>query len=341
MGITGCSADVEEKEEFIGDSTPITFLSNTVEKTVVTRADEGLHDAGIGSFRVWAFKNDGVSGDSYTSYQTVMNGYSVWWDTTTSSSNSNYWEYVNGQTQTIKFWDMSANAYRFCGIAPATATHSASISGTDAKSLNIMLNVDATNEASIPYYSELWYSTGNPTQFPDRQFLKAVKMRFIRPVAYVRFMFTFENPTDEATTTLTGKSFKPTDGGMIEQKGDVIISYPLTGTGTSETYSVGSQGMMGLTALTQDYYITPADANACTTYAVLPDVNQSSYILRVNVNGEPKSVVVPEQYMSWLPSYDYTYIFKVHVDGGVTIDDVQSAFTPWVPENGEHTVYNW
>ena len=343
MLLCACSTDDDHltQPDAVADEA-IAFSCDMKEtEQVSTRATSPLHDAGIGSFRVWAYKNTDFSGTAFTDYQTVINDYSVWWDTSLSISNQNYWEYVNSTTQTTKYWDASAYAYRFMAIAPATASYNASITGDAVKSLRIALRVDATDEANIPYYSELWFSTGSPIDYPDKQFYQSVKMQFVKSVAYVRFMFTFENSDDAATITLSGKSFKPTDGGLIEQIGDIILTYPITGTGTAETISVSPDGVQGITAFTQDYYLTPADENACTTYAVLPATRQGTYTLRVNVNGEPKSVVVPEAYMDWLPSHEYTYIFKVRADGGVSIDSVQSAFTPWETENGVHSVYNW
>lgn len=341
MLLCACSSDDELPQPNAEVADAITFSCGLQEtEQVSTRATTPLHDAGIGSFRVWAYKNTAFSGNAFTNYQTVINDYRVWWEPTLSLTNENNWEYVNGTTQGVKYWDNSANAYRFMAIAPATATYTASITGDDAKHLHIALHVDAT-DAAAPYYSRLWFSTGSPIDFPDKQFHATVQMQFVKPVAYVRFMFTYEDPAEAATTTLTGKNFEPTNGGLIEQMGNVLIDYPITGTGTAETISVSPDGVQGITAFTQDYYLTPADENACTTYAVLPATRQGTYTLRVNVNGEPKSVVVPEAYMDWLPSHEYTYIFKVRADGGVSIDSVQSAFTPWETENGVHSVYNW
>jgi len=59
------------------------------------------------------------------------------------------------------------------------------------------------------------------------------------------------------------------------------------------------------------------------------------------VNGEPKTTVVPAEFMEWKPGYQYTYIFKVHVDQGVSISSVQAAFTTWSFYATDHTVYNW
>ena len=356
MLVVGCSSEdddlagvsaVPDASDASGTKadSPITFAGGIGRTNAVTRAATGLHDESVNDFRVWGYKNTAMTGDAYTAYQTVMDGYRLWWDdATVTGTNTNNWEYVNGTTQTVKYWDMSAKAYRFFAIAPATAYTSATIAGDDTKSLSVALTVDATDEAKIPYYSLLWYSTGNLTDFPDKQFRSTVAMQFLRPVAYVRFMFTFERELDAATTTLTAKSFRPSDGGLIEQKGNVIITCPITGTATTETWSIGSTGLDGITTFTQDFYINsldPSDENACKTYTVLPARDQGTYTLQVSVNGDPKSVVVPEEYMNWSPNYEYTYMFKIHLDGSVTIDNVESAFTPWTEHNGDHTVYNW
>ena len=77
-------------------------------------------------------------------------------------------------------------------------------------------------------------------------------------------------------------------------------------------------------------------------YTVIPTPDgQGTYTLTVNVDGDPKTAVVPAEFMTWQPGYVYTYIFKVHVDGTVTIDAVQSAFAPWSVKSENYTVYNW
>ena len=45
--------------------------------------------------------------------------------------------------------------------------------------------------------------------------------------------------------------------------------------------------------------------------------------------------------MQWKPGYSYTYIFKITAEGGVEIELVQSAFTPWTDVEMNHDVYNW
>jgi hypothetical protein len=141
-------------------------------------------------------------------------------------------------------------------------------------------------------------------------------------------------------------------------RGDVTVRYPLNGSDVTESFSANAEAE-GLTALKLDYYerVTEETINEESVvvypyykadkeplekvYTVLPAAGQGAYTLTVSVNGEPKSTVVPAQYMNWLPGYYYTYIFKIHVDGSVTIDNVQSAFTPWIDHTATHTIHNW
>ena len=337
---------------------PITFGSSMEDAQSVTKATTRtttpLHDKGVGSMRVYGYKNTAYDDDdgAYTAYQTVMDGYRLWWNTAVSASNPNGdWEYVGEEgihgevvltaAQTIKFWDWSALAYRFMAVAPASALQSASVVGDATKSLRLTMNdVSVSDEDNMPYYSRLWYSTGSSVDFPNRQFGETVQLEFVKPLCHVRIMFTFEDPSKEATTTFTNISFSPGDGGIIEQSGDVSVVYPLTGTGLAETLEVSDA--TGLSAITEYYYETPNNAGARKWYAVLPATGQGVFTLAVSVNGEPKTTTVPANYMDWLPNYDYTYVFKVHVDGGVSIDSVKSAFAPWGTEHeGSHEVYNW
>lgn len=340
--------------------TPIAFSAQQQEEKAVTRST-GLESV-LTYFKVYGFKNtDG----ELSEYQMVFPGYTVnWVDNTahTSTTNSHNWEYVNQQPigeleQTIKYWDWSASAYRFFGVAGVTGTNEVTTAYKTYptyKAYELTYDADADKEATIPYYAHLWYSDGNTSE-GHKPFGQAVQLEFLKPFAKVRFMFTFEEFIDPTATyatatELTGKRFYPTNGNTIKMRGKVTVSYPLTGSSEEETFFV-TPGAGGETALTQDYYVVKnngvlypyanASASASKEYTVLPATNQGSYTLTVNVNGEPKSTVVPAEYMNWLPGYQYTYIFKVHVDGSVEIDSVQSAFREWIDHTADHTVYNW
>ena len=330
-----------------------------------TRATS-LHDAGISAFKVWGYKNmtynegTGSYDDGGTTLQTVFPGYFVKWyksSAATTTTNTHDWEYVNQQNsgqeeQTIKYWDWSARAYRFFGVTGG-------LSGTyetheSYKTYEIVIPVDASSKAeaeATPYYSKLWFSTGN-IDLDHVAFGQPVQLVFVKPIAHVRFMFIYEDPSLADQAILAAKNFGPTvTTERIYQKGTVTVAYPLTGTSTTETITVtptdeGETGLAddGIPAFDQDYYETEStnDVEAFRWYDVLPAPIQGSYTLTVTVNGVSRSATVPAAYMSWKPGYQYTYIFKVHVDGGVTIDSVQSAFTPWTEVTlGSHTVYNW
>jgi hypothetical protein len=201
--------------------------------------------------------------------------------------------------------------------------------------------------AKAPYFSRLWYSTGNPTYYPDKQFGKPVTLEFVKPYARVRFIYNYVYPREGIT--LSDQSFKPTDGSKIARKGIVTVHYPTDNTKDKEWYTVGAQtgeGSGELTAFTEDFD-PENDTKIYSTcdkgwYTVIPNTSQKSYTLTVSINGgEPKHAVVPEEYMKWLPGYSYTYIFKIIDAGGIEIGWVDYAVTPWVNMEVSKSVYNW
>ena len=358
MGLMGCTDDSREAAEpvpVVEQQVAIAFSGSMGKEQEVTRAETPLKDK-ANTFSVYGFKDTGAD-----TYQQVFPGYRVQWrenTIATSTTNSDGWEYVGqqipGQTvQTIKYWDYGATAYRFMGVTGSNVTGNyGTDEATGAPVYKLTFTADCDNEEETPYYSHLWY---REISSPDIG--KAVKLEFLKPFSKVRFKFIFEDPDDAATTALTDKSFGPTGGTTIKRKGKVTVTYPLTGTATTEMIFVDAEAG-GPTAFTQDYYgvnevektngvVTKpyygADENATgIEYTVIPTPGgQESYTLIVDVNGDPKTAVVPAAFMTWQPGYIYTYIFKVHVDGTVTIDAVQSAFTPWSVTSKDHTVYNW
>jgi hypothetical protein len=86
-------------------------------------------------------------------------------------------------------------------------------------------------------------------------------------------------------------------------------------------------------------FITGEDESVITS--------QGSYTMSVWMNSDnvsdpaTRTAVVPAEYMTWQPGYSYTYIFKITEQGGVEIDMVQSAVTPWTELENDHQVYNW
>jgi len=355
LALLGCSKDHPEVEP-VETGTPIVFGSRMSEEEAVTRAEQSLHEAGADAFRVYGFKNmdyDDMTA-SYGGLQTVFPGYAVEWRSAsagTTATNTNDWEYIltGHPQQTIKYWDLSAGAYRFMAwtsTAETTVTETIGDTGpAGATELTVTLSgLYADNIATAPFISRLWFSNGNPVDYPDKQFLRPVKMEFVKPFAKVRFLFISANPTELPISDieLSNMMFKPTNDSGIGVNGSVTVVYPLTGAETQEHYSAASTN--SITALTQNYYETadPDDENAFKWYAVLPAIGQGSYTLSVLVFGEPRTAVVPASYMDWKPGYTYTYVFKVDGEGGVEFGDLRSAFTPWQPGfEGNETEFNW
>ena len=368
--LCSCSHDDATVEQSVPEpveqGTPIAFATQQQEEQTVTRAP--LKDK-VQVFKVYGFKNNGPVGSPYSTYQEVFPGYLVKWVANTagtSTTNTNDWEYVNQQDvgqdeQTIKYWDWSASAYRFFGVAGADGTNEVTGAYTNEnQAYKLTYEADATQpaqEEKVPYYSHLWFSTGNLADYADKQFGQPVQLVFVKPLSKVCFKFIFEDPNLAEVTELSGQDFRPTNGNTIKNKGDVTVTYPLTGNATEEVFSTTSEDE-GITTMSKDYYkasdiskndqdkvIAPyfgaEEGNYEKVYTVLPAKNQGTYTLTVDVNGDPKTAIVPEEFMDWLPGYSYTYIFKIHVDGSVEISAVQSAFTKWEDHTATHTVYNW
>jgi hypothetical protein len=381
MGLMGCSSENTEEQ---GSPTPpptevaISFSGSESQENAVTRAaGTPLSAAGVSQFHVWGYKNmdynDGTG--AYGGTQTVFPGYQVDWHentAATTTTNSSGWEYIlpAKSDQTIKFWDWSAKAYRFfaatgwSGAEPPAIYEAKKTYGANgtygptgaykAYEFSMLANAsNATEMAKTPYFSKLWFSTGNQVTYPDKLFGKPVTLEFVKPYTRVRFLFIYSYPREGIK--LTNKMFRPTsdvkaaekDKVKIARKGVVTVHYPTEGTEIKEWYSVevDADKSTRLSAFTEDY--DPEDDGKVYTetdegwYMVLPNNAQGTYTLSVNVNGETKKAVVPTNYMQWLPGYSYTYVFKITDEGGVEIGWVEYAMTPWKEMEADWTVYNW
>lgn len=377
MGFMSCSSSSDDAVEEpptppVPMEVAISFSGNESQEDAVTRAaGKPLHDAGPTQFTVWGYKNEGFAADVYSSTQTVFPGYTVKYQANsaaTTTTNSSNWEYIllDEPEQSIKYWDWSAKAYRYFAVTgtPSGADGTYGGDGTywtsgSYETYELTLSADATNIAATPYFSRLWFSTGDPVAFPDKKFGKPVTLEFVKPLTRVRYIFKYAYPREGIK--LTEASFKPTadvaaaeeDKVKIARKGTVTVHYPKEGTETKEWYTteVDANKATRLPALTVDYdpeddskdYVTLSSGLMTSDgwYVLLPNNTQGSYTLSVKVNGETKTAVVPQQYMQWLPGYSYTYIFKITDEGGVEIGWVEYAVTPWTEQEADRTVYNW
>lgn len=369
--LVGCKHDeglrpAGEPEETL--ETVITFSGSEVEEEV-TRAGSLLSELGVTAFKVWGFKSMSFddmddadpSNDEYGSKQTVFPGYVVKWQANsaaTTTTNTNNWEYIllDPADQTIKYWDWSAKAYRFFAVTDVEDV-TVNANAPDGP-YQMTIAADARTDDAMedtPFFTRMWFSTGDPVAYADKQFGRPVQLEFLKPYARVRFIFKYVYPREGIV--LDNIKFQPThdltaatdDSVKIALMGNVTINYPLQGVDTREYYTVAvdADKSKRLAAFTEDYDpeddSKPYPITGDGWYEVLPNLSQGSYTLTVRINkGEdPKTAVVPAQFMQWLPGYSYTYIFKVLDEGGVEIGWVESAVTPWTDMNATHTVYNW
>ena len=259
---------------------------------------------------------------------------------------------------------------------PATSPVAVTVSGGSAADaptatdVKFTAAVDASTDANIdaaPYFSRLWFSNGNTVTYPDRQFGRPVQLQFVKPFARVRFQFTFAEGLSYGREKLKNIKFRPTVNTDLDQTnnqtiataGTVTVTYPLKGSATTEAWAVAATpAPTGLDAFAIDYYEMPSpvpdgypvDAQPTSWprtpekwYYVLPAENQGSYTIEVAVMTEEiKTAVVPAEYMSWKPGYEYTYKFKITKGGGITMDIIQVAINDWSNrKSSSHTVYNW
>ena len=367
---TACSQGSEDTE--LGGDMPVTdyqtaisFSGNESQEEAVTRAASKSLSENVTSFTVWGYKNMSYDeGTGYGDLQTVFPGYTVNWyanSAATTTTNTNNWEYVlpAPSEQTIKYWDWSAKVYRFFGVTGTKWEAGDWLLGQyklnqTVGAYEISLNANATSTDAInntPYFSHLWFSTGKYPDYADKQFGKPVTLEFLKPLTRVRFIFKYVYPREGVI--LRDQSFKPTTvGGKIARKGTVTISYPLKGKTEKETFATTVDTSSGyLTAFTVDSdleddakdYVTLSSGQMTSDgwYIVAANKSQGSYTLSVTINNDAKTAVVPAEYMSWLPGYSYTYIFKITQEGGVEIGWVEYAVTPWTDLEADHMVYNW
>ena len=339
------------------NKTPIVFSAQQQEGQDVTRSGQSVpgatraakpleEDAGVTTFKVWGYKNTSYVDETYSfgSEQKVFPGFTVKYtpsSANTTTTNSDGWDYVGLEgagDQTIKYWDFGAKAYRFFGVAPATASITPH-EDHENHVMKISFQADATVPESCPYYSRLWFSDGNPVLYPTRQFGKAVQLEFLKPFATVMFKFI---PADDTVNlndlSLENISFAPfIDGNKIATAGNFTVIYPLTSegdNGTKESYEVtGSTSISAFDRPGIEYKVLPVPVDMGVAFKLL-----------VTVNGNDKEVYVPAKYMEWRPLFNYTYIFKVNEEGGVELGQVTAAYTAWEPgsaEDKDHVVFNW
>lgn len=303
----------------------------------ISRAGETGLETIATSFRVWGYKNTGGNKtDGFTNPQNVMNGYIVNW-TQPAAGGTGSWDYTGIRneelktTQTIKFWDYSATSYRYFAFSPANAKVTTTLLSEDGSTANNLNTATQTSfsipfeykenatSSPTPYISDLWLSDNQ--NFENRKYGACVKLTFAPIITKVRFKFNYLKDTKISITDIV---FKNINDASSPTKGNIIVSYPITGTGAKasykwETTETGTEPIKFTIPYEED-----ADLNHQTTerkkwYYVPPlgdsDTPQGAYIISATIDGKKSIATIPAEYMQWKAGYQYTYIFKITVAG--------------------------
>lgn len=299
----------------------------------ISRAGETGLETIATSFRVWGYKNTrGNKTDGFTEPQNVMNGYIVNW-TQPATGGTGSWDYTGIKneelqtTQTIKFWDYNATSYHYFAFSPENAKVTTTLLSEDGNtttdaaaatqtsfSIPFEYKENATSSPT-PYVSDLWLSD-NQNFGEEKKYGACVKLTFAPIVTKVRIKFKYP---ENIKVAITGISFQP-QAGKVPTAGNILINYPITGTGTAPAYSwtTTQTGIINLSVP----YEEEADKIHQTTergkwYFVPPIGEQGTYTMNATIDGKKSTATIPAEYMQWKAGYQYTYIFKITEAGTV------------------------
>ena len=330
--------------------------SGTWQDAPTTRANKetGLETISK-TFKVWGYKTtEGNYTSGFDQSQNVMNGYIVNWTqqtANTTSSNTADWEYVGihndklNANQTIKYWDYSATSYRFFAYSIPIAADNSSVPSfqepttegstpNDASfSIPFTYDKDAT-AVTTPYISDLWLSDN--LNFENRKYGACVKLTFAPIITKVRFKFNYLKDTKISITDIV---FKNINDAPSPIKGNIIVSYPITGTGTKASYKwvtteTGTEPLKFTIPYEEDTDLNHQATERKKWYYVPPlgdsTTPQGAYIISAIIDGKKSTATIPAEFMQWKAGYQYTYIFKI-TEAGTIIAFSNLQVEEWRP----------
>ena len=275
LTLASCSSD-----DFLGDtpgSTPtsansaIKFDGNAGK---ISRATSNTATTTEGKLD-YQFKIYGVKKTAENKYSEVFGNYSIWWNTTLTTSNTKSWEYVgkkdnsihipNTQTtidlakdQTIKYWDYASDNYHFVAGSPiANFTYvtndngnieSATVSGLGG---HITANSGTTATTFNPVY------VAKPKVIAKANYQKPVQFEFVRQQSMVRVGIYETIPGYEIKDI---KFYEQGENGLekVNATNNIIL------TSTTPNYFVGGTDVTG--TITYDWTTSNYTFNYTGTY---------------------------------------------------------------------------
>ena len=272
---------------------PISFsISAQLEDELTTRANTTPLNQ---DFVVFGFKSVPES-----TPQKVFDGYNVKYVGKDMTDITPY-SYVGGTSisdvpQEQKYWDYSADEYRFWGVTGVF--HSVNDSA-------FWFDVDLSDMSDLPMFSE-------QNVLKSEDFGKIVRMSFLRPYCMVRYSFICSDKIKPEELMVKDDRFEPVSASdRIYTSGKITVNYSLV---DDIAYSVNTVGGNTLSA------ITPS--SEVYTMVMPAPARQSAFKMTANILGEDRVAIVPSQYMKWMPNTKYTYIFKI-TDNSISFYDVQ------------------
>ena len=255
LALASCSSD-----DFLGENpgnvqNATTAINFGGEAGKITRATSNEGDDHVkldNQFKVYGVKNNG------TNFEKVFVDYSVWYDENLTTSNTNKWEYVGKNNQTIKYWDYSAKEYRFVAGSPINAFtyhidhENISTIGTVIKSATVtgLAGHIKANEAGPAIKTNPVY-VAEPVIVPKANYNNPVTFNFIRQQAMVR-VGVYETIPGYSITEI--KFYK--EGETTATSNNVIL------TSATADYFVGGSDVKG----TINYDWTKANPSYTYTY---------------------------------------------------------------------------
>lgn len=260
LALASCSSD-----DFLGDtpgSTPtsansaINFGGDAGKITRATSNEGDDHVKLDNQFTVYGVKKTNEK------FVTVFKDYSVWYDENLTTSNTNKWEYVGKNNQTIKYWDYSATEYRFIAGSPIAAfsfkvssdgttknIESATITGLGG---HIEANTTETANTFNPVY------VAEPKVVAKADYKNTVQFNFVRQQSMVRVGF-YETIPGYSVTNI--KFYEA--NGTSATSNNVILTSAIDG------YFVGGSNLTG--TITYDWTSTTPSY----TYAYTEGIKKS------------------------------------------------------------------
>lgn len=210
LALASCSSD-----DFLGDtpgSTPtsansaIKFDGNAGK---ISRATSNTASTTEGKLD-YQFKIYGVKKVADNKYSKVFGDYSIWYNTTKTTSNTNDWEYVADastittgdkdnptkitltNTQTIKYWDYASDNYHFVAGSPINAfTYTTDETTNDIKSATVTglgghINAKEKTEGSAYATEPNPVYVAEPVVVSSNAYKKPVQFKFVRQQTKVR-----------------------------------------------------------------------------------------------------------------------------------------------------------